>query len=137
MKTNFTSIPAHYRKLGPEEFIKKGDLYKHRLNWSNHIGVETKKNGLTVETYPMYDWYRRRHVAVKKEEKKELYPSKSPLVQFIYTSKDCRRRKVRLIAADEKYIVGLDLDDNFKYKKFLRKRAGLIEVVEFNVGVLK
>ena len=58
----------------------------------------------------------------------------NPLVRFFYPCKEGNStlRTVRLIGADEKYLIGLDCGDKNRFKKFLRSKANYFTLVEFN-----
>ena len=159
---SITKVPQHYRLLGGDEVIRKGDLYKSNSalptsDRKSAVGYAAVSVGRTVDAYNQvmgsvgigaYSFYRRQHKRVKVEvvppvkpvESKE-YPSKSPLVTFFYPSREnptnFTRRSLRMIAGNSKYIIGLDVNDKFKFKKFRRDKASMVEVVEFNVNALK
>ena len=150
MKT-FTKIPSHYRRLNPDEYIRRGDLVK-------------KSNGNIVRAYALVGCrsglfksqvFRRRHVetghakqlwgyisptktrAVKKQHPVE----KNPLITFFYPrsgwrtdDKNCYKlRQVRLISANQKYFCGLEVSDKNRFKKFLRSRIpDSVQLLEFN-----
>jgi hypothetical protein len=151
MKTELKAIPSHYRQLKSDETIRRGDIFLGKE--SQLIRRCLYSIGDKVSQYDLFTFYRRKHVKVGVppmvafnighaiDVKKQEYPSKSPLVTFYYPSRENHltftRRSVRLIAADAKYVIGLDVNDKFKFKKFLRKKASMIEVVEFNVNALK
>lgn len=80
---------------------------------------------------------RKKTVAKKKEHPVE----KNPLVKFQYPSKSkdygYGYREVRLISANGKYLVGLDINDNNRFKKFRRDRIMRgIDLLEFNPKAL-
>jgi len=61
---------------------------------------------------------------------------RQPLVQFDYPKRDSFQRttrSVRLIKADDRYFVGLEIlpDNAFQFKKFLKTKATNIKVLEF------
>ena len=59
----------------------------------------------------------------------------NPLVSFSYGT--CSKfRIVRLVAANEKYLVGIEVTDKNQYKKFLRDKIVYFELLEFNPSVL-
>jgi hypothetical protein len=146
MKKQLTAIPAHYRQLSPDEVICKGDLKLRNgqvRRASNSIGRQAGTCSSTV--------WRRRHVEVgynntlwgyvapKKSTvpvKKEHPVEKNPLVHFNYPSSNIcwhsPERIVRLIAVNRKYIVGIEVSDKNKFKKFLRSKATGFKIVEFN-----
>jgi len=136
MKTYFT-IPKHYRKLESNEIIRKGDIF--RLI-STGIGEPAMGAvGLKVSTYQgLASVWRRKHVAlIQKKVVKKVHPvEKNPLVKFRYpkseSSWELPYRTVRLISANEKYLVGIEISDKNKFKKFLRKKASSFEFLEFN-----
>jgi len=69
--------------------------------------------------------------------RKTSHPIESnPLVRFFYPCKEggTSFRTVRLIGANDRYYVGLDVCDKNRYKKFLRSRATHISLVEFNTA---
>jgi len=72
---------------------------------------------------------------IKKDPKKVNPIEKNPLVVFSYPSKELpsKLRRVRLISADGKYLIGLEVSDHNRFKKFLRTRiTSTIQLVEFN-----
>lgn len=76
-------------------------------------------------------------VAAKKKTKHPV--ENNPRVRFTYPSKEWPwrgERNVRLIAADGKYLIGLDMGDKNRFKKFRRDRVAGLELVEFNSDAL-
>jgi hypothetical protein len=160
---HITSIPEHYRQLGPDEIIQKGDL------WSTGIlmGYATSTIGSRVSgVNSFYTYWRRRHITVNHEKKmkvvldgvskhpakqiadhivpsvKKQHPvEKNPLVSFYYpksggSSWNKTYRLVRLIAADAKYYIGLEVNDKNRFKKFLRSKVSQFTFVEFNPSAI-
>jgi hypothetical protein len=148
MKT-LTKIPSHYRRLAAHEVIRKGDLkfrYGQVVRVSNSIG---KKAGDCNSPA-----FRRQHVSVKlgnhlaklniktvvrQPVKKAVHPvEKAPLVTFSYPRSQTpwvkSKRAVRLIAANDRYMVGIEILENnrFHFKKFLRSKMEMVSLVEFN-----
>ena len=131
------SIPSHYRPLKGHEIAHADDLCVHRNDKSRIGRLEA---ACTVKRYPMWEFFRRRHVKVNDDWSKR--PVQSPLVQFKYPVKDSpwqfKIRSLRLIGANSEYLIGLDLDNEFKFKKFLRKKIwDSVNVVEFNPSAVK
>lgn len=64
-----------------------------------------------------------------------------PLVRFIYRSNSnasyYTTREVKLIAADDKYLIGLDVFDNNQFKKFLRSKIFEFELLTFNLDAIE
>jgi hypothetical protein len=61
---------------------------------------------------------------------------RQPLMQFDYPNRETlarTRRSVRLIKADSRYFIGLEIlpDNRFQFKKFLKAKARNVEVLEF------
>jgi len=79
-------------------------------------------------------------VRKKAVAKKKVNPvEKNPLVKFQYPRKDYGYgyREVRLISANGKYLVGLDINDKNRFKKFRRDRIpDDIQLLEFNPKAL-
>lgn len=154
MITTLKKIPLHYRRLGDDELVRRTDLaipFGHPINGIEQVGKHFVK-GLTPDNNPSWVYYRRRHVRVQAAmkvivsefngEKKPHPVEKNPIVSFSYPHKDkawyaTPQRFVRLIAANEKYIIGLDINDGNKFKKFLRLKAGRMDVIEFNPEAVK
>jgi hypothetical protein len=142
MKT-FKRIPKHYRKLAAGEIVLKGDIYK-------------KKGKFLEEAYgaigfPAGDFdfddatiWRRRHVSTKSfdnlvlAKKKVNAIEKNPLVTFAYPVSTCPSirsiRSVRLISANDKYLVGIEISDKNRFKKFLVSKTSSLKVTEFHTG---
>jgi hypothetical protein len=68
---------------------------------------------------------------IKEKPEKKVHPvEKNPLVQFYYSSK---LRTVRVIAANCSYIIGLDLDDKNRFKRFRQNKISDFNLLEFNL----
>ena len=141
MKT-FTKIPSHYRQLKPHELVRNDDLWRS-LSGETSGRILDPIKGLTAKKLSdSWTYWRRCHVSVKQQmEKKKANPiEKAPLVSFMYPSKNPgdypEQRTVRVVAANHTYLAGLDVNDGFKYKKFLRLKMRLLELIEFNSSVL-
>jgi hypothetical protein len=133
------NLPAHYRKLRSDEIVRNGDWAF--LIWSGRYEKITN-----VQPYLKAGWrpqdfvyYRRRHVAVKPktvETKKKIAAlEKNPLISFFYPHRDLpikTWRNVRLIAANKKYFIGLEVSDKNRFKKFLKSEATQLSISEFN-----
>ena len=140
------TIPSHYRQLQPHEVIRKGDLKLRNgvvRRVSNSVGRLVSTCSSLV--------YRRQHVPVglsvqvaKVKSKtalvKEHSVEKNPLICFWYPSSKFPAlkhwRQVRLIAADNKYFVGLEVSDKNRFKKFLKQKATQVQVAEFNATAI-
>ncbi len=74
--------------------------------------------------------------AWKKKEKKVHPVEKNPRVRFTYpSSKDMYQileRDVRVIGANQKYVVGLEISDKNRFKKFLKSKMNNLSLVEFS-----
>jgi hypothetical protein len=136
MKTNLTSIPKHYRRLGKDEIAKCNDLcfevgdptiYRCDAYWR-------------VSSYPDFKFFRRQHVKVRDNVTK--HPVQLPLVEFSYPRKgyygQTTIRSIRMIACNWYYVIGLDIHDNFQFKRFARSKiVNGIRVMEFNSSAIK
>lgn len=74
---------------------------------------------------------------LKRAESKKQHPvEKNPRVTFYYPSSDhpgyTYSRNVRVIGANEKYIVGLDIGDKNRFKRFRKDRMTNVQLMEFN-----
>lgn len=160
------SIPSHYRQLREDETIRKGDFGKTAqgkyFRVKNSIGMKATGFNTTGITF-----WRRKHVRVlyapivplkgttpnfpwgEKQEKakKVKHPiEKTPLVSFMYPRSGWRTddpkcnklRHVRLIAADNKYFIGIEIlgGNRFQFKKFLKSKASQVAIAEFNPEVI-
>jgi len=78
----------------------------------------------------------------RQEEKKKVHPvEKNPLISFFYPRKSdgfSSQRVVRLIAANDKYFIGLQVNDKNRFKKFRKDQiwCNEIRVLEFNSQAL-
>lgn len=84
------------------------------------------------------------YTAVKRERKPKTHPvEKNPLVSFYYPNSklggQSTRRDVRLIGANGKYYIGVEVTPGTpaKFKKFLRYKASYMTVQEFNAESVK
>ena len=158
------TIPSHYRQIQPHEVIRKGDLKLRNgvvRRVSNSVGrlVSTCSSlvyrrqhvpvGLSVQVAKV-----KSKTALVKEHSVEknplisfLYPhpvEKNPLLSFLYPrsgwrtdDKNCNKlRQVRLIAANDKYFIGLEVSDKNRFKKFLKQKATQVQVAEFNATAI-
>ena len=143
-----TKIPSHYRQLGSDEVIRRGDLYKYTTLFSDigPVGRAEHTVGHVVGTFEnFFTFWRRCHVLVYQtplKEKKKNPIEVAPLVSFNYFSSkepwaSSRTRVIRLIAANDKYMIGLDVNDGFQYKKFLRDKMSNVGIINFNTAVFK
>lgn len=124
MKKQIKSIPSHYRRLRTNEDYQYGDLFR------SFSTVDRCNGAGEVASWPGYMFFRRRHVKVKKVHPVE----KNPLVKFFYPHKDgpATHRVVRLIGANAQYIVGLQVNDKNRFKKFSRSKVQNLSLVEFS-----
>jgi len=127
----FKTIPSHYRRLHYYEVIRKGDiLYTGTSFIYVRIYVGTTVNSLII--------FRRRHVTTEyiPPSTMEKHPvKKNPLVTFVYPHSHTgipRMRLVRLIGANHRYFIGLDVNDKNRFKKFLRSKGSNFRLQEFN-----
>jgi len=127
-------IPQHYRKLGPDEIPKRGDYYK----FDKEVDQWSGKFSYPSRSYPGWQFFRRKHVAVKATPSvaKKNPNGKLVVVEFEYPSHDSgflKTREVQLIGMDSKYVTGLEITNlwnkkegkytpKFQFKKFLRSR---------------
>ncbi len=135
-----TAIPSHYRQLNPTDTIRKGDLKK---DWAGRVRRVSGSIGKLVNSGSSTVW-RRSHVATQpatvEAKKKVAAVEKNPLVSFFYPKHNDNgvslERKVRLISSNGKYIIGLEVTDKNRFKKFLATKAKHLKLVEFNVQAL-
>ena len=135
MIPKFTMIPKHYRRMSGNETIRNADVWR----WKD-TGIfgycNNKVDSKVSEHNPRFAFFRRRHVKVKKSNPVD----KNPLVSFFYPSSKLdffpSFRTVRLIAANDQYIVGLDVGDNYRFKKFLVSKAMSLKILQFNPKAL-
>jgi hypothetical protein len=76
-------------------------------------------------------------VAAKRKAKG--WVENNPLVNFFYPEHGDgpdKYRLVRLISADERYLLGLDVYDKNRTKKFLRENVRDLKLLEFNPAAL-
>lgn len=135
-------IRSHYRQLGPDEVIRRGDLWQ--TVYGTLVGRVRVSIGRTPRTHSLsYTYWRRRHVNLSKFQKpvepakQQQHPiEKNPLVRFSYPSSKepwtTVEREVRVIGANGTYIVGVQLNDKKGYKKFLRSKMFNFRLVEFS-----
>ena len=67
--------------------------------------------------------------------RKKVHPvEKNPRVRFFYPHKDGPEtlRDVRVIGANDKYVVGLQINDKNRFKKFLKARMTNFTLAEFS-----
>lgn len=68
--------------------------------------------------------------------KKQHPVEKNPRMSFYYPISDTpwnsSLRDVRVIAVNEKYVVGLQINDKNRFKRFLKKRMTNVQLTEFN-----
>jgi hypothetical protein len=146
-------LPNHYRKLKEDEVIRKGDFYIS-TNDASIIGTAKRSVGRLVSEYktdyPVYDFYRRRHVKAQSTLKiivkgdkaavVEKRPVNVTVVRFRY--KGCPRR-VQVIKFDDHYLTGLEITPgennkpNYQFKNFLRRRMESAVVLENFKSVYK
>jgi len=77
----------------------------------------------------------------KRVKSKKVHPvEKNPLVKFFYPKSDSpwidEHRVVRLISANGKYLVGLEVSDKNRFKKFLASKVRNMTLAEFNPAAL-
>jgi hypothetical protein len=72
----------------------------------------------------------------KQKEQSKLPFHFYPMVKFCYPNKmdigSYPDRYIRMVAANKTHITGLDINDKFKFKKFLRSKIVNLEVIEYN-----
>jgi len=71
----------------------------------------------------------------RKSNVKKPHPiEKNPRVRFFYPHKDGPEtlRDVRVIGANDKYVVGLQINDKNRFKKFLKSRMTHFTLAEFS-----
>ena len=63
-------------------------------------------------------------------------PDKNPLVEFDYPNSRAKweliHRRVRMIAADRGYLIGIEVSDKNRFKKFLKSKIRNLNIIEFN-----
>jgi hypothetical protein len=116
MKT-YTHIPKHYYRLKEGDTVRKGDIFVGDNN-SRRIESAWGIIGEMVGSFPGKVW-RRRHIKIKKEAPIEKYPfDRYPLVKFFYPKSNGNvkrsNRVVRLISADDTYLLGLEISDKHR-----------------------
>ncbi len=70
-------------------------------------------------------------------KRKKVHPvEKNPRLQFFYPSSKRPEvnqfRDVRVIGANAKYVVGLQINDKNKFKKFLKAKMRVVNLAEFS-----
>lgn len=134
----YSAIPAHYRQVTTGT-IRKGDLKKSAFGGS--IRKVSGSIGKSVTSGTSTVW-RRNHVAIKPEtvkaQKRVAAVEKNPLVTFNYPIGkepwNQKTRTVRVISATPKYIVGLEVTDKNRFKKFLASKASSLKLTEYSTG---
>jgi hypothetical protein len=136
-----SSIPSHYRQLGPDEVIRRGDRWQAGLGLTGKVKASI---GKTPRTHSLlYTYWRRKHVALNSVQTppqvqvpKQHPIEKNPLVRFSYPSSKepwtTVEREVRVIGANPTYIVGVQLNGKTGYRKFLRCKMFNFRLVEFS-----
>ena len=93
-----------------------------------------KQNHITVFVFGNHPVSVKPSVARRKQTKHPI--ENNPLVQFEYPKSDMpwvrETRQVRLIGANARYFVGLEVSDKNRFKKFLRNRASGFQFLSFN-----
>ena len=128
----------NYRKLKPNEVLRKDDIWVSQKNPK----LSAKISGCIgnfVESYPGFDFYRRKHT--KKIVSNNPTPimddvdavkAKTPVTRVCFSYMDTVRH-VQVIKMDEKYLKGLEIatskfektrvrKNKYKFKSFLRNK---------------
>jgi len=151
-------VPSHYRQLGPDEVVRRGDLVGNNRNvvhyahfligsyprsfvmgtkvWRRcHVKVNTQTRyiqgmKIQVKADPHFTVF----TVVKKPEVVKKPIEQNPLVKFWYYSSKSGcdvLRTVRMISANEFYLIGLQVNDKNRFKRFRRDRIVNFELLEF------
>lgn len=142
-------IPSNYRQVKTDDTIRKGDLYRSKLDL-NLVGSARWSIGHKAGDYSDYTFWRpRKTVKVKPSSgaswlphPKQTTPKKDTgakknvtIVEFTYNWKS---RRVQLISLDSGYLTGLEITRegsryNYQFKKYLRYKIdnGLIRLYHF------
>ncbi len=100
---------------------------KHKVKVTPKVAAKRQK-GYEYDVHK-YRWVRKKG--------KKVHPVEfNPRVTFFYPHKDGQmqmtQRDVRVIGANEKYLVGLQINDKNKFKKFLKHKMSNTQLVEFS-----
>ena len=127
----------NHRQLKLTETIRTGDFFKGVLG-----GIAPVKYsiGKTPNRYYGYTFWRRKHTkkpatvapALRRAVAAQPAKAKYPTVTFKYK---WLQREVQVIEMDDTYITGLEVShvdgkNKYQFKKFLRRKAGPIELVK-------
>jgi hypothetical protein len=125
------------QRLGPTELVLAGDSWAYAYSPNDIMGTCSDPiHGLVAGKLKQYVYYRMKSVVDAKREKKVSAVDKNPLISFTYpVSREPwkeTKRQVRLISANEKYIVGLEVSDKNRFKKFLSSKASSLKMLEYS-----
>lgn len=133
-------VPTLHR-LGDTELVLAGDSWAYAHTPNTIVGQVTNPiAGLVAGRLKKAYVYHRKTIVSLVEAKKTKVAAaeKNPLVTFSYPiSKQPwneKLRKVRVIAANSKYIIGLEVSDKNRFKKFLKTKTSQMSLVEYSTG---
>jgi hypothetical protein len=122
--------------------MERVTLKPHLLLTRNFANVHKPKENKVMMTIFVFNGKHKVSVShATALKKKNVHPVEfNPLVSFTYPSSDepwvLKDRTLRLIAANNKYYIGLDIGDKNRFKKFRRDKARDFKILNFNDAAL-